>query len=485
MLRLLPRPRRLPLRPLLRLLLLALPVVLAARSTVPATAADDWTEAKKAFAKALKSPDWKARSAGWSEISYHDTAESVAEALAALAKEEHPMVLLTAIRTLAGYGGKASKEALVQAVRKGKDPVRLYVLLALAEQPGEGAKEVLLEALASKDGTVAAQAALAMGRKQMLEAKPHLLALLQHKDWHLRAAGARGLRFLAGTPQPAQPGKPAPPATPAALTGPEVLNALVDALTEGQGRERGDVIATLKRLTQQDFAYDPPAWRALAGGAKPDAIARNPLPCAYICGVPVLGRRVVVLTDNNVRTEDVIPFDMARLRELGKVPGARDVPPFGIQTIKQFLNAHAKRLVNDLPDGTLFDLIVVGGKARDVFGRLTPANNGTRATAITALEAAKVETANDTFVALESALDLAGRKDSVAWDSGPEELVYLAVAVPWLAETTDPAVVAAAIALKARLRMVAINTVGIGEHPYELCQNLAESTGGTYVNLSK
>jgi hypothetical protein len=59
------------------------------------------------------------------------------------------------------------------------------------------------------------------------------------------------------------------------------------------------------------------------------------------------------------------------------------------------------------------------------------------------------------------------------------------VALPWLAEHTDPVVIGPAIGLKARLRMVPITTVGVGEHPYDLLSQLAESTGGTYVGLGK
>ncbi len=482
------RPRRLALRPalLLPLLVPLLALGAAVRPDLPAAAAeDDWPSAKKAFAKAQKSIDWKVRNAGWSDLSYHDSADAASEALSALAREEHPAVLLTALRTISAFGSKGAKEVLVGAVRKGKDPLRLYVLLALADQPGDGAKDVLLEALANRDGPTSALAALALGKRRIPEAQPHLLALLQHKEWRLRAAGARGLRFLAGPVPVPQPGKPPGPAAPAALTTTEVLNALVDAFANGQNRDRADALATLERLTQQRFGVDLPAWRALAGGAKPADVALNPQPAAHLCGAPVLGRRVVIVCDNNTRTEDVLPYDDARLRELCKVPGGRDVPPFRLKTIRDFVHAHVKRLINDLPDGTLFDLILMGGKPRDVFGRLTPANGGTRAAAATALEESRVEASNDAFTALDMALDIAGRKDSVAWDVGPEEVVYVAVAVPWQAEQTDPNVVAAAIGLKARLRMVAITTVGVSEHPYDLCRLLAEQTGGTYVDLTK
>jgi hypothetical protein len=472
------------LLPLLALLLgpaLGLP-----GSPAPAHAADDWPEARKAFLKALKSDDWKVRSAGFGELSYFDNAAAVGEVLGVLASERHPAVLLAGIRALGGFKTLASQAALAEVVRKGKDPVRLYTILALADQPGTDGKDALLEVLQGRDAQAAAQAALALGKKQVMEALPHLLSLLHSKEWRVRAAAARAVRLLAGPIPTAQPGKPAPPATPKALAGPDVLGALIDALEVGEGRERADVIQTLARLTQQDFGWDLPAWRAFASGTPAADIARKPQHPTYFFGVPVFGRRVVVLVDNNVRTEDAHPFsDRTRLQAVCAVPGARPVPWFELRTIKQLINAHVKRTVTDLASGSMFDLVVVGGKARSVFGKLSPANDGSKGTAITALEEAKPETANDVFTALDGALDIASRKDSVAWDVGPEEILYAIVALPWLSEQSDPAVVAAAIALKARLRMVPITLAGVGEHPYELCQTLADATGGTYINLSK
>jgi len=37
------------------------------------------------------------------------------------------------------------------------------------------------------------------------------------------------------------------------------------------------------------------------------------------------------------------------------------VPWFNIKTTAQFLVAHAKRLVNDLPEGTQVEVVTVGG----------------------------------------------------------------------------------------------------------------------------
>lgn len=468
------------------LAVLVLVCALGAGAAPESAAEGTWADARKAFAKAQKSDDWKARVQGFGELAYFDNADAVGEVLGALAVEKHPAVLLTAIKALASFTTAPAKEAVHRALRSGKDPVRLYVILAVADQTGTDAKDALLELVAGRDGQAAAQAAMALGKKRVMEALPTLLGLLKHKDWRLRAAAARSLRLLAGARPSAQPGKPAPPATPAELTTRDVLTALVDALDAATGRERSDVLNTLARLTQQDFGWDVPAWRAYAEGAKPADIARNPKHGAYFFGVPVHGRRVVLLADTNVRSEDAHPFhDVTRLKEVSSVPGARSVPWQRLKTLKQLLTAHVARTIADLPSGSMFDLIIVGGKARDVFGKLAPANDGSKQLATTALEEAGTETANDVFTALDQALDIASRKDSVAWDVGPEEILYAIVALPWLAETADPDVIASAIALKARLRMVPITMVGLGEHPYDLCKRLAEETGGTYVDLSK
>jgi hypothetical protein len=448
--------------------------------------ADEWADARKAFLKAMKSEDWKVRSAGFGELSYYDNAAVVGEVLGALAEERHPAVLLAGIRALGNYKTKAATDAVIDVVRKGRDPVRLYTILAIADLPGDVGKDALLDVVQGKDGQAAAQAALALGKKRVMDALPHLLGLLRHKDHRIRAAGARAIRLLAGPIPEAQPGKPPPLATPKALSSPDVLTALVDALESGEGRERTDLIQALVRLTQQDFGWDVPAWRAVVAGTKPAEIGRNPRHPTYFFGQPVFGRRVVILADNNVRTEDAHPFvDRERLKKVCEVPGARPVPWFELKTLKQVLSAHCKRTVDDLAPGTLFDVTVVGVKARGVFGKLTSANDGTKSTVATALQDAKPETGNDVYTALDSALDIGGKKDGAAWDSGPEEILYAIVALPWLAEHSDPAVVAAAIALKARLRMVPITVVGLGEHPYELCDTLATATGGTYVNLAK
>ena len=87
------------------------------------------------------------------------------------------------------------------------------------------------------------------------------------------------------------------------------------------------------------------------------------------------------------------------------------------------------------------------------------------------------------YDAMIEALDLGGSKDGAAWTKGPDEIVFTACNAPNEGEIKDPDVVAAAIALKARIRMVPIHTVGVETHSYTMMETIARETGGVYRKL--
>ena len=69
--------------------------------------------------------------------------------------------------------------------------------------------------------------------------------------------------------------------------------------------------------------------------------------------------------------------------------------------------------------------------------------------------------------------------------ASPDEIIFITVNMPTTGEIKEADVVGAAIALKARLRMVPIHTVGIHFHPYDMCRDIAAKSGGVYVDLTK
>jgi HEAT repeat protein len=446
--------------------LLAVVALGAQAGTPPPARAADWAEAKRAFAESQKAKEWQRRRDGFTALSDHDKGDAVEAALGAVAKESHGAVLWAGVSFLSGVRTPEARDAVIAAAKTGKGARRWCAILGLLGQFGDAGKDALLEALKTGDPTSAMLAAEALGKKNVAEARTPLVEALKHKDWQVRAAAARGLGQLTG-------------AVPK-----EQYAAMLAALEAGEGVERQDLFAALEALAHQGLGYDADAWKRWAAGEKDVKAAPKPLPHAF--GVPVFGRRVAVVLDRSTRADDPHPFeDIARLKEVCRVPGGRDVPWYSAKTILQLYVAHAKRLIDDLPDGAQVELVTVGGKvSRGELGRLSPASAGTRAALAKALAALKPEASLDLLAGLDIALD-SGGKDPAAFSSGPDEVVVFDTATPWNVPTTDPDEIVGVATWKARVRGVRIVTVGVGGHPFDLLRRLAEKTDGTYVSLTK
>lgn len=444
---------------------IALAAVLAAGG---GTAVADWKESQKAFREGVKSPDWKIRKQAYLGIQDQDGAPAVEEILNGLAREDNSAVVLAGIRTLSFFMSGPATTAMSNAIRKEKGNRRAYVLLAMGDSKIDGGKEALLEVVKGTDPQAIALAALALGKKQIADAVPRLVELLRHKDWQVRSASARGLMGLK------------------AYLKREHQQGIAAALEAADGRERGDLVELLQAITAQKFGWDVGAWKALAAGDPAGNIRTNPRYPPYVAGIPIYGKRVAVVLDHSICTEDAHPFgDRARLQELCKVPGARDVAWFSIKSVGDFYVAHARRLLNDLPDGTPFELVDSRGPRFDgVLGKLTPLNAGSRQVVEKALDDPKPQNGFNALEAILSALD-SGGKEPQSWSSGPEEVIVLACGLPWLSPVTDQQIVGATIGLKARLRLVAVHTVGVGGHGAEMLKTMADASGGRYQSLQK
>lgn len=469
----------------------ALAVVLAAALCAGAQAAraEDTGDARKEFRRALRSEAWQERREAYLGIADYDGAEVAEEVLSALVDEPNPAVVLVGVRVLGGFKALDAQEFLATTLRKGRGARKRYVLLALAGQRGDQAIPILLETVRGKDAGSAAQAALALGQKRIREALPDLLKLLKHKDWQVRAAGARALHGLATPPSPKpKPGEEKRPPkkmpVPDWMKEPEITEALIAALASSRGSERGAIVAALEAIHEREYGNNPLAWKAVLAGEEPDArTLRKRVYPPHVFGIPIYGRRVVFVLDNSLRTGDPHRFGSGdRLLEVCKVPGGRDILGMRLRTVKQFAGAHFKRCISDLPTGTSFELITFNEIVTPLFGRLQGANAGTRKLAMETIDALNEDNGIASFDALTQALDISGAKDSVAWRKGPDEIVFVTCNMPTAGEIKEADVVAAAIALKARLRMVPIHTIGIESHPYDMLRTVAQETGGVYRN---
>lgn len=443
----------------------ALPILLLTVLFVgaPAAADQDWKAGRKAFKAGIRSEDWRTRRSAYTELAYFDGEDAVKEILSAFAKEKNPAVILGGIEVLAAFKSEGAAEALAKALKKSRGEKKLHVLMALERQPGEAGKELLLEVLRGKDEMAQAQAALVLGRKRVVEAIPDLEALARSNDWQLRAAAARALM---------------------ALQAQDSVPALAESLEMSEGSERGPIIRALTELTGETYGADVEAWKKLASGADPKQIHAKPVKVPHVFGIPIYGRRIVIVLTNSQHNENPHRFGTGkRLEELCEVPGQRPIVHTRLVTVGTFIRAHVKRLLSDMPSGTYGQLLIFNTTVTPLWPKLTPLNSTTKDVANEAIDGAVPYAGMNHYEALVEALDAAGAKDSAAWSRGPDEIVFTACNVPNQGEIKEPDVVAAAVAFKARMRMVPIHTIGVGAHAYDMMKVIAEQTGGVYKNL--
>jgi hypothetical protein len=432
-------------------------------ASAPASAAEGWKEARKVFRAAMKLEDWKARRDAYADLAYHDGPDAVAEVIKRFSEERNPAVTMTGIETLAAFRSKEATAAIEKAVRKGRGMARLYVLLAVVGSKGGADPGLLRELLAGKDPMAAAQAAIALGQQKAEGVKPILLDLTKHKDWQLRAAAARGL---------------------AGLGDKSAVPALVASLAASDGGERHAILSALHTLTGQTYGLDLAAWRQLAAGTAPSEIKVRIPKGPYAFQIPILGKRVVLIVTNSQRNEDPHRFGAGpRLEELCEVPGARPLLHTRLVTVGTFIRAHITRCIDDLSSNQKFELILFTSTVSPQFGKFVPANSGTKKVAAASIDGLVPAAGMNHYDALRAALDLGGSKDKQAWKNGPDEILFTACNAPNAGEIKEAPVVAAAIGLHARLRMVPVHTVGVESHSYEMMETIAAQSGGIYRKL--
>lgn len=453
-----------PTLPTLLFALLAL--ILAAEIVLSPARADDWTDDRSAFRSEVRSEDWRMRRDAYLLLTNHDSAEAVDEALNALDDERNAAVVLGALDALGMMVTMEARGRLFELARKGKGVEVLLAIRVLSTREGDDVDAVLLEVARGKDAPSIAQAVLALAARETLPAGAAgtFKKLLAHKDWQVQSAAARAIL---------------------AHPDPTAVAELAAAFAKAKGRERHDLIGALEKTTGHAYGNDPKAWTALAKGTPPAEIQAQPTLVPTAFGIPVYGRRVVIVLDNSLRMGDPHPFDTERLRELCDPRDGDAIPWFRMSLISHFAHAHVKHLIQGLPKGTRFELIAFNEFVQPTFGELVSVGAASRKLALETLEALKTDDGIATFAALNAALDIEGAKEAKAFKSGPDEILFVTVNQPTKGDVTEGDLVASAIAMKASRRMVPIHTVGIHFHPYAMCQRLAESTGGTYVNLVK
>ncbi len=452
--------------------------------------ADDWADARREFRVLARSQRWQDRASGYQLLLDYDGEKAFEEELAAALKEENAAVLITAIESLGQFETPGARKIFLKGLQKPRGKRGMLLLMASGVTKGDFGADALVDVLRGKDARQAALAANALGSKKTARGLFPLLEALHHKAWQVASAAARAIEVMAWSdrtrPDPKR-GTEAQPKMPSWFDVKKVSWPLIDALEVARGTLRGDLIRALEKIHRKDYGDNWEAWVALARGEEvtPKILRKRTYPPSFF-GVPVYGRRVVIVMDASVLTENLHPFtERTRLQELCKVPGGRDVPWFKIRSIKQFLQAWVRRFLMDTPtSGRRVELVFSGAKPAPVFGKLQGLNPGSRTKALEALDKVPAENDNDILATMTYALDISGAKDGAAWTKGPDEICCVYASVPWRAAVTDPEVVGAEVGLKARRRQVKIQPVGVHEYAYAMMKLFAAQSGGRYVALT-
>lgn len=476
--------RRSPLACLLVLLLVA-----GAPPALLPHASADTKAAIKEFKKALKAERWQDRRDAYLTVADYDSAEVADAVLDALTKETNPGVHLAGVRVLAGLESPGAQAQLATEAKKARGSRKQYVLLALSAQKGDATVPILLEVVQGKDGPAAAQAAIALGRKEVEAAVPHLTALLGHKDWQVRRAGAMALANIAQPPPPKpKDGKPPPKdfrwPVPDFMQAPEITQKLIAALAASEGVERGAIIQALAEIHDVDHGLNVAAWKAVAAGKPVDRrIERKRVHPPAAFGIPLFGQRIVFIYDNSLRSGDPHRFGTGdRLQEVAQVPGGPPLVTSRLLTVGQFARAHIERAVDMMKKGQQFEVITFNATVRPLFSKFTSPGGASQKALEEMFAGLEPDDGINAYGALTQALDMGGAADSKAWKRGPDEIVFVTCNQPTAGELVDADVVAAAIGLKGRLRMVRIHTIGIESHAYGMLASIARQTGGVYRN---
>jgi hypothetical protein len=406
----------------------------------------------------MKEGTAKERREAFLPLGAHDGAAAAEEMLAALDGEDDASVVLGGVDALAILRSLGAQQALVAEGRAGKGRRRLVVLVALERQRTPEVTKLLLEVAAGKDLPAAAQAVLGLATDRPLEGFPILLQHLKGRSWQLRAAAARTL---------------------AAYADKDALLPLAEALGAAEGRDRADLLRALETISGQAFGYDVEAWRRLAAGEDPASIPKKPVHPPSFLGVPVYGERVVLVVDNSLEMGDPHELDRDVLMRLCEPPDGNPIAWFRLKTFAQLAHAHVVHLAGALPSSARFEVLFFNERLDPVFGKLSPSNGGTMRTLEEKVAGLETDNGVATYEALDAALDVAGAGDEKAWRSGPDEILFVTSNLPRTGEVVEAESVYAAIALKARLRMVPVHAFVLNYHCPQ-CPALAERTGGTY-----
>jgi RNA-binding protein YhbY len=494
-----------------RVFITACLILLAAMTGV----AGDWREVKDTFEDKITSSKSEERIGALNLVAGMNDHKMVKAVLKAMVNETDNEVLDAAAAALAKISDKGTFKHVVSEIKKSLNNRSLtrVIFRALSASSLEIAREELVDAVKKKSNPPLMIAAM----ENMVSLPPRgelwdaVKKNLEHKVREVRIAAVQAI---------------------AACDDEAIgMETLINHLPNADGRIKQDINVILKRKLGTQ-GYDSPEmwlnalqeWRARERGQDPPAngtVFEEPDIPTYF-GVPILSKNVVLVIDRtHSMTQEIDPRIIEEMKKREKKEETiesnggdaeakkeeeekdknDDLPWDKIKTKWDLAREEAKRAINALPEDIYFNVVYYNLEFTAIENKMVPATPANKRKMISALDGLVAESVTDAFFdALRE-----GMKYTRQGKQEPDAVVYtdhpMKESVDTIMFLTDGFPTHGADGTKMPDDMArehlekflkndwpkkkpVVNAIGIGPHARWLMQQLAEETGGEYVDLS-
>ncbi len=410
----------------------------------------------------------------------HDVFEAAQWLIEMLSREKAGDAIREAVRVLGTYNDPDNVDAMAKLYPTIKRwETRALLLGAFGKMKTDTALRPIAQGLKDPSPRVAAAACRATGSRLAL--RPDLEALLRHKSSTVRAAALRALGELGGEESL-----------------PRVFSAFCG---DPSPRVRYDAWLALKRLSGEETACDPAAWKEFwqkRSGEAPEGEV-NPwgtmfpmvAPKAGSTGncfkIPVLGERVCFVLDNNAHM--TTPWKIDPKVEKDKPPELRIPNFFNVKTRWSLARAYIMQCLEQASEEMEVAFVFFNSEAKawpesGKFMKNTAKNRDLiRSQLETGVQLKGVTAMYEGLVAgwgfVKGGLD-------ANFDKGADTIVFVTNGRPSEGEMANrPERIRDEAWLVATLQNVRFETVGIHNHQYDLLQAMARDSGGLYVHVQQ
>ncbi len=369
--------------------------------------------------KKLQETQREMRPAGEEYDKAHKAYEEFAVRYRAVSQIRH-----AAIDALCRIGGEAGIKRLIERFKNTAEwTIRAGIASALEHIPTDEALKVLLEQLKKeKEPTVkvAILDALTTKKAKSPEVLQAIMDVLRSADaWQVHFAALQAVK---------------------ALNAREAVEAVIDGMSRAEGRLQADFQEALIALTGVDKGILPDAWKAwwtqnkeavIAGTyePRPEEKAKKAAGATTFFGIPVVSKRVVFVLDRSGSMSmpadfelpiesgggDKLPPDLARPKGTRKIDVAR---------------WQLKKVLHQLPEGTLFNVIFYGTNFEVYKPHLVALNPGIRQEVFAYIDTLEPSGGTNIFDSIERALAFALGEDGKLKKEGVDTIYLLSDGMP-------------------------------------------------------